>query len=232
MKTVLTLIMAVVVFFSSFGQAGPPSGGAVAGSPVMIDSLSRTDPLALTDSLRRVDSLLHARIKVLAFPAAIDAVMRDFPNNLRNITGELLLAQGETDNYASIVELEGAENCRITRYHSTEDTTASWQANMFSSDDFGKAARQYHELFGKLKQCSVQLEDSTIVFFEGAWEPAKEDIPFTTSTLRLRSGDWRYKEVKVELELVYLMADWAVHINIVSKKRDDEVGGKVVLIDQ
>jgi len=25
--------------------------------------------------------------------------------------------------------------------------------------------------------------------------------------------------------LVYLLADWAVRINIISKKRDDEVGG-------
>jgi hypothetical protein len=38
------------------------------------------------------------------------------------------------------------------------------------------------------------------------------------------TGDWRYKDVKVELELVYLLADWAVNINIVSKLRDDEVG--------
>jgi hypothetical protein len=40
------------------------------------------------------------------------------------------------------------------------------------------------------------------------------------------TGDWRYKDVKVELELVYLLADWAVNINIVSKLRDDEVGGR------
>jgi hypothetical protein len=50
---------------------------------------------------------------------------------------------------------------------------------------------------------------------------------FTTSTLRLMTGDWRYKDVKVELELVYLLADWAVNINIVSKLRDDEVGGRI-----
>jgi hypothetical protein len=30
--------------------------------------------------------------------------------------------------------------------------------------------------------------------------------------------------VEVELELVYELADWAVNINIVTKKPDDEVG--------
>jgi hypothetical protein len=30
--------------------------------------------------------------------------------------------------------------------------------------------------------------------------------------------------VKIEIELVYLLADWAVNINIHTKKRDDEVG--------
>jgi hypothetical protein len=164
-------------------------------------------------------------VRVLPFPVAIDAVLKDFPSNLQHITGELLLAQGEIDSYVSIVELEGAQHCVITRYHSTRDTTASWQANMFSSDDFVKASRQYHDLFRKLESCSVQLEDSTVVFFTGTWAPAKEEVPFTASTFTLRTGDWRYKEVRVELELVYLMADWAVRINIISKKADDEVGG-------
>lgn len=57
------------------------------------------------------------------------------------------------------------------------------------------------------------------------WEPAREGAAFATSTLRLRTGDPQHREVKVELELVYELADWAVNLNIVSKKGDNEVGG-------
>jgi hypothetical protein len=161
---------------------------------------------------------------VQPLPMAIGTVLRDFPNNLRNITGDLILAQGEIDNYASTVLLPGAESCIVTRYHSVVDSTASWQAKMFSSDDFAKAAHAYHELYRQLKTCFLLLPDSSIIYLRGVWQPAKEEVSFTTSTLQLATGDIRYKEVKVELELVYLLADWTVNINIISKKPDDEVG--------
>ena len=96
---------------------------------------------------------------------------------------------------------------------------------MFVSEDFAAASAEYHTLFRKLQRCYLRLVDGSVVYLNGDWEPAGESASFTTSTLRLTTGDWRYKEVKVELELAYLMPEWAVRINIVSKKRDDEVGG-------
>jgi hypothetical protein len=203
MKPLMTLTMAVVVCCSSYAQNGP-SG---------------------TDSLTRVDSSFRARMRALSFPEAIDAVLGDFPFNLRHITGELLMAEGGVDNYASIVAVPDAESCIVTRYHSVEDTTASWQAKMFSGDEFGEAARKYGQLYQLLQACYVRLADGSIYYLDGAWEPAKEGAAFTTSILRVRTSDQRYREVQVELDLVYQLADWAVTINIVSKKPDDEVGG-------
>jgi hypothetical protein len=236
MKPVMTLIMAVVVHSICFAQAGPQAGGTVAGGTVAgkdassspltrEDSLVLAESLALPDSLARMDSLLYRDIRVSEFPAAIDAVLRDFRFNLRHITGELLLAQGEFENYASLIAVPDAENCIVTKYHSTEDTTASWQARMFSGGEYAEAVRKYHLLYRQLQTCYVRLADGSVFYLEGVWEPARDGAAFTTSTLRLRTGDPQYKEVKVELELVYQLADWAVNINIVSKKRDDEVGG-------
>jgi hypothetical protein len=163
-----------------------------------------------------------------SFPLVIDAVLRDFPNNLRNITGDLVLAQGEFENYASMLALPESEHCVITRWHSTQDTTVSWQAAMLTTDDFGKADHAYRDLYRKLQQCYIQLVDGTIVYLKGSWEPAKAGAAFTTSTLRLTLDDQRYREVRVELELVYQLAEWGVNINIFSKKPDDEVGGGTV----
>lgn len=198
MKALTFLLIAVMFSFSLLAQTGQPA---------------------------RVDPIPKISIGDSSFPSVIGAVLKDFPNNLRNISGELVLAEGEFENYASIVALPGAESCLITRYHSIRDTTASWQAKMYSSDDFEKAAHQYHELYKKLQTCYLLLVDSSMLFLHGAWQPAKEEAAFTTSTLRLVTDDGRYKEMEVELELVYLLADWTVNINIVSKKPDDEVGG-------
>ncbi len=151
----MTLIMAVVVHASVFAQAGPqapatanPAANSAASKlkPLSHDDslvLAEADTLAIIDSLSRADSLLHARIKVVAFPSAIDSVLRDFPFNLRHITGEVVLAQGEFENYASLVVVPEAQSCVVSRYHSIDDTTASWQARMFSSDDFAKANHEH-----------------------------------------------------------------------------------------
>jgi hypothetical protein len=95
---------------------------------------------------------------------------------------------------------------------------------MYSGGDFGAASRKYAQLFQQLKVCYVRLPDGSVYYLEGKWEPAREGITFTTSTLKVKTADQRFRDVEVELELVYQLADWAVNINIVTKKPDDEVG--------
>jgi len=215
MKPLLTLTVAVVASSSCLAQVQADSGAARVDS-----TAARADSTAA-----RADTVMrYAPMRVVPFVDAIDAVLGDLPNNLRSVTGELLLAEGETDSYVSLVAVPGAKDCIVTRYHSVEDTTASWQAKMFSGGDFGAASRKYQQLFQQLKVCYVRLPDSSVFYLEGTWQPAREGVTFTTSTLKLRTDDQRFRDVEVELELVYQLADWAVNINIVTKKPDNEVG--------
>jgi hypothetical protein len=202
MKPILTLTVAVLAFSSLFAQT----------------SLTHDDSAVLAEAF-------YPATRVLDFPTVIDAVLQDFPNNLRHISGGLVMAEGEFENYASVLMPPDAQDCIVTRWHSKKDTTASWQAKMFTTDDYAAAEKRYHRLYLQLKGCHMTLADSSEIFLDGNWEPAKEGIAFATSTLRLKTDDWRYREVKIDVELVYQLADWAVQINIVSKKPDDEVGG-------
>ncbi|MBC7902273.1 MAG: hypothetical protein H7Y27_02585 [Gemmatimonadaceae bacterium] len=154
------------------------------------------------------------------FPKAIEAVLHDFPNNLRNLNGELILSLAEIDNYESLVKMPGSIECSITRYHSVEDTLASWQAKMFQGEEFNVAAQRYTELYRQLKSCYLRLVDGSIVYLNCSYDAPKEENDFVTSTLRLDTGDWHYKEVKIELELVYQFPEWIVNINVVNKKKD------------
>src|SRR5258708_3230117 len=108
---------------------------------------------------------------------------------------------------------------------SGDETAWGWRAKRKKYDGVGRAAQQDPDLYKKREHCYLRVVDGSIIYLEGVWEPAKEDAAFTTSTLRLTTGNWRYKEVKVELELVYLLAEREVNINILTKKRDGEVGG-------
>jgi hypothetical protein len=219
MKPILAMTAAMLAFSSLFAQA----------------LLTHDDSAVLAEASRQpadtvaADSLNYPPTRVADFPTVIDAVLQDFPNNLRHISGELVMAQGEFENYASVLTPPDAQECIVTRWHSKKDTTASWQAKMFTSDDYSAAERRYHRLYQQLKTCHMTLGDSSMILLEGNWEPAKEGAAFTTSTLRLKTDDWRYQDVKIDLELVYQLADWAVQINIVSKKPDDEIGGGEVV---
>lgn len=214
MKSILTLSAAVLAFSSLLAQ----------------NPLTHADSVVLAEFHLQsagpgVDSVSYPATRVVDIPMVVDAVLRDFPNNLRHISGEPVLSEGEFDNYASVLTLPDAQECIVTRWHSEKDTTASWQAKMFTSDDYGAAERQYRRLYQQLKTCHMTLGDSTMIPLEGNWAPASAGAAFTTSTLRLKTNDWRYQDVRIDLELVYQLATWAVQINIVSKKPDDMVGG-------
>ena len=158
------------------------------------------------------------------FSRVMEAVLHDFPNNYRNITGDLVLDQAEIENYASLVQLPGASECIITRYHSEEDTTASWQAKMFRGEDFKEVAQRYKDLYKQLKGCYLRLVDGSLIFLDAEWEAPTEEKPFVMSTLRLITGDHRYKEMKVDLEMVYELSEWTININVTGKK-DDSLKG-------
>lgn len=158
--------------------------------------------------------------KPTSFTGAIEAVLSDFPNNLRTISGEKIMSQGEVENYASLVVIPGAEDCMITRYHSIEDSTASWQARMLRTEDFKKASSQYKNFYKQLRSCQLKLVDGSVVYMNGEWEAPEEEKDFVTSTLRLATGDSRYKEVKIDLEMLYQFPEWVININVVSKKKD------------
>jgi hypothetical protein len=162
--------------------------------------------------------------KSLSFARAMESVLHDYPANFWNISGELVLQQGEIENYASLVLLPGADECSITRYHSVEDTTASWQAKMFRNEDFALAAKQYKTLYQHLKGCYLKLIDGSIVYLRGEWEEPKEEKAFAMSTLRLVTGDWRYREMKIDLEMVYQFPEWMININVSGKKKDSLEG--------
>lgn len=204
-KPILTLTAALLAFSSLFAQV----------------------PLTHDDSAVLAEAV-YPPTRVVDFPTLIDAVLQDFPNNLRHISGELVLAEGEFENYASVLMPPNAQECIVTRWHSRKDTTASWQAKMFVSDEYGAAERQYRRLYQQLKTCHMTQGDSSLILLEGDWYPPKEEAAFTTSTLRLKTDDSRYREVKIDLELLYQVTNWAVQVNIVSKKPDDEAQVEVV----
>jgi hypothetical protein len=157
------------------------------------------------------------------FVKAIETILSDYPYNYRHITGELVEATGDWHQYVSTVSLPGSENCVVGVYHSELDTTASWQALMFRSETFSKAAAAYKRLYQQLTRCHLKMVDGSLYYLDGDYEEASEDSDFITSALTIRTADERFREFYVELELLYKLDEWVVNVNMVSKKKDSEV---------
>src|SRR5438132_1557514 len=95
------------------------------------------------------------------FSKSIETILGDFPYNYKHIVGDLVLTEGEFEQYASTVTLPGAETCVIGYYHSALDSTASWQALMFRGEEFEKAAKEYKRLFHQLNRCKLRMIDGS-----------------------------------------------------------------------
>lgn len=158
--------------------------------------------------------------KSSTFNQTIQHVLSDIPHNLRTVTGELLFSEAGTEYYESTVRMPGAERSTVLKYNSIEDSTASWNAKMFASDDFKKAAAQYKTLYKQLKATQLRLVDGSIIFVSGEFDTPAEEKDILMSTLRLNTGDKRYKDVKMDLEMIYQFPEWIININIGSKKKD------------
>lgn len=165
----------------------------------------------------------HLKDQNPGFIKAVETILSDFPYNYKHITGELVEANGDWHQYASTVKLPGADFCVVGLYHSDLDTTASWQARMFHHEDFKKAKAAYKELYRQLNQCRLRMVDGSLYYLDGDYEEAAEELDFVTSAFKIQTADERFREFHVELELLYTLDEWVINVNMVSKKKDNEV---------
>lgn len=154
------------------------------------------------------------------FTKALETIVLDFRLDYRNIQGGIIDSLGQVETYESAVKLPGTEVCRVLRFHSALDTTACWQAIVYSGDDYKQAVRAYENVVRLVKKSNIRWIDRSIVKFKGELVSPREDIRFTTSTLFLTLEDERYQDFQAEIELVATHLDrWEVQLNL-SKKTD------------
>ena len=169
--------------------------------------------------------LLHAQfyktlVPTPGFSDALEKIVLDFRLDYKTIQGERVLQENEHESYVSAVNLPGAKECVISRYHSKLDTTASWQAVMYQGESYSDAVRAYKNLFRLVKKSQMRWIDRSAVNFVGEMDEPKEDVGFAVTILGLDVNDKRYDHFVAEIELSGADADWSVKLNL-HKKRDD-----------
>jgi hypothetical protein len=156
------------------------------------------------------------------FNDSLSKVVYDFKSNFYPIQGRQLTSQGLVDVYQSRVGMPGAAHCIIQRYHSEEDTTASWQAIMYEGESYEEAVKIYKNTYKLVKKASIKYGEKSHYSFVGEMEAPSESVRFTVTPLRLNTMDTDYKHFYAEVEITGGYEGWEVHLNLHSKKNDDE----------
>jgi hypothetical protein len=153
-----------------------------------------------------------------AFSDALNKVVQDFTSNFIHIQGAKMPADVDAETYKSKVCVPAALGCKIMRYRSVEDKSASWQAGLYDGESFEEALKLYKKIFSQIKKTAVRGVATSAAGFDGKMETVDENVGFAVSTLRLKTTNKAYKDLVAEVEITSNYSGWEVRLNVYTKK--------------
>ncbi len=170
--------------------------------------------------------LSQAQLLQKVFPAStfsdsLSKVVENYQHNYLDIQGLALQPDEDRNIFASTVGLPGAGSCVIFRFHSRQDTTASWQALLYEGEDFKDASKAYKNAIKYIKQTKFKVGLRKISF-DGEVVSPSENLRFTTSIFKPTEYTDSYKNFVAEVEMLNSMEGWIVRLNLHSRKEDTE----------
>jgi hypothetical protein len=161
------------------------------------------------------------------FTADMKKVIEDYPSRFIHIMGEVKVQHEQTTEYECNLKINGAEEATITRYSSKRDGVVSWDAVMFTTDDFEDAKKKYKSYFSQLNNLGVTLGKDHFRL-RGVYEIPADDKKFNSILFTIEPTAPDIKKVKVELTLQYKAPmDWQVKVLVYDREREDGEQGRV-----
>lgn len=150
----------------------------------------------------------------------IQQVIDDYPNQFKNIIGDLIIQNPQSADYACTVKMNGTEESSITKYTSSEKEIYSWQALVLTTENFDEAKKKFRSLYTLLNN---RLINSS--YLKGEYEAPAEEKKFTNVLFSFSPGDEVTKKLKIEIVMESALMEWKVKLLIYEREREDSEKG-------
>jgi len=156
---------------------------------------------------------------------ALEKVIGDYQKNFATLKGDVVNTNPQTVEYASLLQFKSAESNTIIQY-SGKNPVYSWQAQMFTTEEFEAAEKKYKSLYNQLKGMSLKLNRDYDYSLAGDYGKPDESKTFCSSAFRLLPNATYLPKVKVELSMQYELMEWKIYLLVYQKEREDSERGK------
>jgi hypothetical protein len=176
-------------------------------------------------------NLSHAQLKLPGagnpdVRNALEKVIADYPKEFANLKGEVLNTNPQTVEYESLLPFKSAEHNTITEY-SGKHPVYSWQALMFTAEEFEDAAKKYKALYQQLKGMNLKLNRDYDYSLSGEYDAPDESKKFSTTIFGLSPNASNLPKVKVELSMQYELLEWKIYLLVYQKEKEDNERGRI-----
>ena len=197
-------------------------------NPVQMKKTVKTLVLITILSFFSISVIAQLKLPVATgFSADMKKVIEDYPSRFIHLMGEVKVQHEQSTEYECNLKVNGAEEATIIRYSSKRDGVVSWEAVMFTSDDFEDAKKKYKNYFNQLNNLGVTLGKDHFKL-KGVFEIPSDENKFNSVLFAIEPSAPDMKKVKVELTLQYKAPmDWQVKVLVYDKEREDGEQGRV-----
>lgn len=155
-----------------------------------------------------------------SFSVNFEKVVQAYRTNFHSIQGDPVPSDNEKVVFKSKLTVPGSLHAMIYRFQSRQDSSASWQAVLYTGEDQKAALKSYKQLCRQVNRMRV----GGIGIFKGDYEAPDPNLRFAGSVFKLETEDDVYRNFYAEVDLL-MNADeeWEVHLNLVRKKDDQDM---------
>lgn len=157
---------------------------------------------------------------------ALEKVINDYPKAFASLKGEVIANNPQTVEYESLLDFQSAERNIIVQY-SGKEPVYSWQAQMFTTEEFEIAAKKYKSFYSQLKGMNLKLNRDYDYSLMGDFDKPDESKKFSSTVFRLLPHATYLPKVKVELSMQYEFPEWKIYLMVYQKEREDNERGKI-----